>query len=477
MLTRGLLALLTFALPLCTATARAEAPLRAGIAVTDITPPKGYRMSGYFSERLNTGTRDPLLAKAVVFEQDGERAALVFCDLIGVSLTVSTEARNRIELQTGIPADHVAIAATHTHTGPLYSGALREHFHRKTVEQVGSDPHEATDYPAELVDKLVAVVADAHARLQAVRLAAGTAQEDRLSFNRRFHMTDGTVRFNPGQQNPDIVRVAGPIDPDVGLLSITPADAAADAAPEAAIVAFALHLDTLGGTEYSADYPKVLQDKLRESFGPGFMSLFGAGTCGDINHVDVRIKGRRTTEEIGTLLADTVADGLKTLTPVESPSLAVRAALVNAPRQTYTDAELAEATRNMDHLGTPTLSFLEQVAAYKTVALSQRPEPTLPIEVHVFRLSSEVAIVTLPGEVFVDLGLAIKDASPFATTLVIELTNDAPGYIPTQKAFVEGSYETVNSQIAPGGGERMVETAIGLLRELKAANMESVPAP
>jgi hypothetical protein len=64
------------------------------------------------------------------------------------------------------------------------------------------------------------------------------------------------------------------------------------------------------------------------------------------------------------------------------------------------------------------------------------------------------------------LGLAIKRASPFATTLVIELCQDAPGYIPTKKAFAEGSYETVNSRVAPGGGEEMAEAAIRLLNAL-----------
>jgi len=69
--------------------------------------------------------------------------------------------------------------------------------------------------------------------------------------------------------------------------------------------------------------------------------------------------------------------------------------------------------------------------------------------------------------VFVDLGLAIKKASPFPTTVVVELCNDAPGYVPTRKAFAEGSYETVNSRVQPGGGEMLVETAIELLNELK----------
>jgi hypothetical protein len=109
------------------------------------------------------------------------------------------------------------------------------------------------------------------------------------------------------------------------------------------------------------------------------------------------------------------------------------------------------------------------VKATKIMNLQLRSPATLPLEVQVFRLSDDLAIVGLPGEVFVDLGLTIKRGSPFARTLVIELCNDNPAYIPTKKAFVEGSYETVNSLIQPGGGEAMVETALRLLKELKSA--------
>ena len=77
------------------------------------------------------------------------------------------------------------------------------------------------------------------------------------------------------------------------------------------------------------------------------------------------------------------------------------------------------------------------------------------------------AIVTLPGEIFVELGLAIKERSPFANTLVIELANESCHYVPTCKAFTEGSYETINSVLMPGGGEMLVDAAVGLLNELK----------
>src|SRR5690606_30145480 len=118
-------------------------------------------------------------------------------------------------------------------------------------------------------------------------------------------------------------------------------------------------------------------------------------------------------------------------------------------------------------VGQRRLSFLNEVKAYAIVETADYGSPTLPLEVQVFRLSEDVAIVTLPAEVFVELGLAITAASPFKTTLVIELANDCPGYIPTKKAFAEGSYETVNSRVQPGVGEQLVETAVSLLRDLK----------
>jgi hypothetical protein len=274
-------------------------------------------------------------------------------------------------------------------------------------------------------------------------------------------MKDGTVRFNPGVLNPDIVRAAGPIDPEVGMVFFNEADSDA-----AAIVNFALHLDTVGGTNYAADYPYYLEQSLREKYGDKFVLLFGAGTCGDINHIDVTKKQRLKTDNIGRTLAETVIAKKESLKTIVEPSLAVRSGIVEAPLQQFRPDKIAWARESIKKVGTRELSFLQQVEAYKILARQMRPGQTIPLEVQVFRLSRDVAIVGLPGEVFVDLGLAIKRASPFATTLVIELCQDAPGYIPTKKAFAEGSYETVNSRIAPGGGEMMAEAAIRLLKEL-----------
>lgn len=449
----------------CAAADAADQPLRVGAAEADITPPAGYRMSGYFHERLNTGTRDLLKAKALYLEQGDVRAALVFCDLIGVPAGVVERARKLILGQSEVPAENVLVAATHSHTGPLYQGVLREHFHRLAVERQGADPQEAVDYSESLVRQIAAAVAQARERARPASLSAGIATRDDISFNRRFHMKNGSVVFNPGRLNPDIVRPAGPIDPAVGILLARDPDASR---PLAALTVFALHLDTVGGTQYSADYPYFLERDLRKQWGDDLISLFGAGTCGDINHIDVKSQGTGMpdTERIGMALAATVTGAADSLRPIERPSLAVAHATVDVPAQSYTPEQIAAARANISKVGTRELSFLEQVEACKIMSIELRGQKTLPLEVQVFRLGDDVALVALPGEVFVELGLEIKRRSPFATTLVVELANDCPHYLPTRKAFAEGSYETVNSIIEVGGGEKLVEQAVSLLEGL-----------
>ncbi len=447
------------------------AELAAGVVVRDITPPVGYRMCGYFRERLNTGTHDPLQAKAMVLRQGNESAALVFCDLASIAREVSDRARDMASERTGIPAANILIAATHSHTGPLYFGALRNRFHEVTVAEHGEDLHEPYDYAEKLARKLAEAIAAAHACAQPVSIEAGTAQQAGLSFNRRFHMKgDGPVRFNPGKLNPNIVRVAGPIDPEVGILLARDAD---ERRPLFSLTVFPLHLDTVGGTDYSADYPLYVEQTIRQEFGSGFVSVFGQGTCGDINHVDVSHKrpqkGQVEAERIGSELGQTVLAAIPGLESVDTPSLAVRSVMVDVPLRPCTSEEVARARTDIARVGDGKVPFLERVATYRIMAQQLREGKTVPLEVQVFRLSDGVAVVGLPGEVFVELGLAIKEQSPFATTLVVELANDSPHYVPTEKAIAEGSYETVNRIIDSGGGELLVDAATALLDELAPA--------
>jgi len=337
------------------------------------------------------------------------------------------------------------------------------------VKKFGKDPQEEIHYPDFLADKLVTVWSEANRKLAPARVVAGIAKQEKLSFNRRYHMKNGRVAFNPGQMNTNIVKAAGPVDPDVALLFVrTPNNANV----LGGLTVFACHCDTIGGTEFSADYPFFLQQTLREEFGEKFVSAFAAGTCGDINHINTgikeeRVKGFDVAERIGASLGKTVLAVHENLPTITKPRFAVASKTLTVPLQEVTEEQVKAARANLKLLeGPDSGSFTEKVVAVKNVDLANRGK-TWPMEVQVFSLDNDTAIVGLPGEIFADLGLAIKAASPFKRTFVISICNDRPGYVPTKKAFSEGSYEVTNSRVKPGGGEMLVETAIELLKKLK----------
>jgi neutral ceramidase len=438
-----------------------------GAAEVDITPPIGHRMAGYFDERLATGIHDPLRAKAIVLKQGREEVALVFCDVVGFSLNVTTNARALASRQTGIPVSNIVICATHSHTGPLFDDVRRHYFHEAAVSKYGTDPQEKIYYPDFLTERVVKVMVAAQAAARPARLQAGIVKQPGLPFNRRYWMKNGKVAFNPGQLNPNILRPAGPVDSDVGILLIRDAKTRG---PFAAATVFAMHCDTVGGTEYSADYPYYLQQRLRQAFGKDFISAFGAGTCGDLNQIDVSkkepFKGFEVATRLGAALGATVVDASGRLGVIKNPSLAVRNKRLTVPLQEVTPEQLADAKSKIGKLGDPDADFFLKVRAVRALDLA-RLGPTRLMEVQVFRLDADTAVVCLPCEIFVELGLAIKQGSPFKNTIVISMCNDRPSYVPTQKAFTEGSYEVTNARVKPGAGEMLVDAAVKLLKEMK----------
>ena len=455
-------------LPSARAAGQEPAPLLVGQSSIDITPPVGYRMAGYFYERRSTAIHDPLLAKTLVFKQADTAFSITVCDLCHMSPAVVTQARALASKQTGIPADHIAVSATHTHTGPDYFGVLRDHLHRLALATHGKDPAEEVDYPNVLAEKIAQGIARAAESAKPATLKIGAGKQNNLAFNRRFFMKDGSVGWNAGKKNPNIVKPAGPIDPDISILSI----ARGDGPPDAMLTAFALHADTVGGLEYSADYPHYLEETLRARLNaPNLLSVFGQGTSGDVNHVDVSTdrpqKGHEEAQRIGTELASNVLDAMASLRPIDRPRIAVATTRVGLPVQQYTPEEVANARSLFAKIQERKLPFLVGVKATKIVKIYDRylGQP-IPAQIQAFRIADDTAILTLPGEVFVELGLAIKQQSPFKHTILIELANDSFGYIPTKRAYEEGNYEPTNSTVQSGSGEKLVEAAVGLLRRL-----------
>jgi neutral ceramidase len=458
-----------------------DEPLKIGIAETDITPPIGFPMAGYYHERLAEGTIDPLKAKAIVFRGAKEQAAWVACDLIGISTDLSRAIRARASEKTGIPVANIVVSATHSHTAPDYGKELV-----KFLDKAPQDPLRA-GYIEKLIAGPISAISEAFAKAEPMLLEAGSAtQQTPVSFNRRFVMRDGSVKTWMNWQNPEVVRAAGPIDPEIGLIMAR----SIDGKPRGILSNFALHLDTVSGTKWSADYPSFIEYSLRKTPGNDVISIFGTGCCGDINHVNPRSPERNKADVIGGSIGLTVQEQLDKLQKVDATDIIVKSRVVQLPLQDATKEEVAKsieilaAARRKEKV-----EFLEHVMAYKKLMLDhfRHREPfanadehiswglskslagigdSIPVDVTVIAFGRDVAIVYLPGEVFVELGLAIKQASPFRTTMVVELTNCVETiYIPNRAAFAGGSYEVTNAATMPGSGELLVETAVSLLRE------------
>lgn len=456
--------------------------LLVGLAETDITPPVGFPMAGYYHERLAEGSLDPLKAKAIVFRSGDTSAAIVVCDLIGIATDLSREVRRLASERTGIPADNIVIAATHSHTAPDY---MRELW--LSLGDESQDEARAA-YIEILISGPVEAIVQANERAVPARLDSGSAtQTTPVAFNRRFVMRDGSVQTWQNYENPDVVRAAGPIDPEIGLVAVRDEGTGN---VRGILSNFALHLDTVGGTNWSADYPYYIEGTLREALGEDIVSIFGTGCCGDINHVNPASAERNTAIVIGQSLGTTIVDGLPSLEPSEDNQLWVGSQVVQLPLQQVGQLEVERSVEIVELARSgASVDFFEHVTAYKTLILDQflHDEPfvatadhitwglsrslagvgeTLPVDVTVMTIGRDVAIVCLPGEVFVELGLAIKQASPYETTLVIELSNAVETiYIPTRAAYAGGSYEVTNSNLQPGAGEMLVEAALQLLRE------------
>lgn len=447
------------------------AELKVGAAAVSLTPPAGIGMAGYYHERAQDGSLDELQAKAMVLDDGTTRAAVVVCDLISMPAWIATEARRLIRERTAIPGSNVLIAATHTHTAPV----LHREWSRDSFD--GGDKPVARDYSRSLPGRIAEAVAQADGRRQPARLSVARGQEPDLARNRRFWMRDGTVAWNPGKGNTNIVRPAGPIDPEVGLLwAELPGPRPA---PLLAFVNYAMHPDTTGGTRLSADYPGVLARTLAACRGTNLITVFANGTCGNLNHIDVRSAapqgGPAEAARLGTILAAAVLKVLPSLQPLAAPGpLRVSREIVRLPPAPFTPQELEQArfdvrTARDNQRG----GFMKLVRAYRILDTAAREGRPFEVEVQVITLGREAAWVSWPGEIFVELGLDLKKRSPFPHTYNVELANTAIGYIPNRSAYAEGAYEVESARVAEGSGELLVESA---LRQLHALARAAVPA-
>lgn len=433
----------------------AGAVLQFGRAAVEITPP--LEMPFHVPQRPPfpvvpaEGVHDPLHVKAVVFADNGVKAAIVACDLTSIPVHFIDQARRRVGEITSVPPENVMITATHTHTGP---NIRPQNFQRATPEQ----KRVAAEYLRQLPEFIAESVRAAERDLRDARLHGAIGQVDGVAFNRRFLMRDGTVRANPGKSDvkvlADIVRPAGPTDPSLPLLYL----AAPDGKPLATLFNFAIHLDTTGGFRYSADFPHAIDRILAAVKGPEMMSHFTYGAAGNINHYYLldpqrhhRVKGYDEASRIGTHLAAEIIRCYDHLRPLPATAIKVSREIVPLLLHEKIAPELAKKYGDAPTFDDRDTRYTRRGDKY-----------TFDAEVMVITIGDEVAFVGAPGELFVELGFAIKHGSPYQFTFINSLANGSIGYVPNRKAHSEGAYgaSLQSTKCHPGSGEAIVDSAI-----------------
>ena len=431
--------------------------LRAGAARANLQPHVGCHLQGSLTDRISNNLHDELYAKALVIDNGETRVGFVVCDLIVVIGGMTEKVKARVAEEVGIPPENLLVSATHTHYAP-------------SIMDIALVPPE-TEFVERVPQQIADAVALAVQHLEPAQLGFAVGSVPTEVHNRRHYMRDGSVKMNPPATSPEIVKPAGPTDPALSVLVAR----ATDRRPLGVLANLSLHYVGSAGLDISADYFGAFDRALQRCAGASFPAIMSNGCAGDINNINF-FRPRPTApdpyfhaERVANVCAGEAWKAWNTLWEedyLDDVPLAGAIEWVDVhPRRPSAEQVAADTAYLNEH--TVEEDPVRWMYCRERLKMQDFPDPvTVPIQA--IRIG-DLAFVGLPGEVFVEMGLAIKQRSPFQHTVPISLANDCAGYIATDQALDEGSYETELCRwvYVPQGTEgQWVDAAVGLLEQL-----------
>lgn len=388
--------------------------LKAGVAKIDITPPDvvGVTVAGH--RRAVTGVRDPLRAGVLILDDGETKAAIVTLDTIGAWEDMVHDARARIEIEAGVPAANILVAASHNHSGPGYVENMR--------------------WAADLIKRLGMAAKQAAGAMKPVSIGYG---EDRISFGinrRKTYDGRAVVRLNAD----------GPNDPRVKVLRF---DDGASLTPMAVIMHAVCHpcfftWGDKGSQPYPKGYPKMSADFPGEAqtfvemcYAQRTSALFLQGCAGDIRPnlpgYPYRCADEADIQWAGRDLGGAVA----------------RAAAFSVTREQLRMRE----------------SFYPIRVASEVVELPGKEGP-VRAELMAMKIGPFL-LLTMPGEPMVEYGFKLEKAiADRATPIIVGYANGNIGYIATAEAHTVGGYEP-NRSILKAEAEAILVKQLGVLAD------------
>lgn len=436
-------------------------PFYAGFSRETTTPPMGIGLCGYYIDRKADTVLDDLEVNTVAFSDGKKTAVMMVLDAEGIAKSDTDTLRRHVAECTGLPIESVWLSCTHCHTGPFI-----EENHPSAIER---------GYFGTLKEKLVTAAKKAVADLKPARLGYAVATAPDISYVRRFRMKDGTIRTNPGVNNPDIEAPIGEVDERVNVVRID-----RENAETIVIVNFGVHPDTVGGNNISADYPGFLR-RTTERTLDNVKCVFLNGAEGDVNHVNVSPKngeanglfadfdgprGYAHTRHMGNVLTGSVLQVYEKVNYVDTDKVDFTVKTVKVPANLPKPEEIPQATYyndlhnagRDDEIPFTAMALTTVVAnAARIKRLEHGPE-FFDIYVTVFAIGN-IAFVGFSGEPFTVMGTRLKNSEAFKMILPCALTNGRQGYFPARSAYDEGGYEASASDFKAGVAELLVDEA------------------
>ena len=451
-------------------------PLFAGAARVKLDPPVGLAMLGYGSRiGHNAGVHDDLAAQALVLSDGANRVAIAGVDVLAIGIRIADDIRERVAAETDVRPDSILICATHTHSAPAFNIFATPRADANRAE--GRD----LEWERALPQKIASAIIQANENLEPATLRVATAPFT-LGINRRL--------MRPHHQVQLAANRVGPADAEVMALGAY--------RPDESAIAFLTNYPCHGvvlcedNLLYSRDWPGFAMDEIEgasASAGRLPISIFVQGATGNI---DPRSRGNfEVAEQFGREMGRATFDALQRARKIGDARISLRriplslklkdnradlavaracAAQTQASLDSHRGGDGFQLKRLRDHHA----QSLAALGALELLEEQNRRDRRVDIArgelatAMTITTVGNLAIVGIPGELFVELGIALKANPQFPHTFVAGYCNDLIGYIPTRAAYAEGGYEVDTARIAAGSGETIVATALTALATMRA---------
>lgn len=406
---------------------------RAAAAKADITPSSPKWLMGY-ADRQSTGVLDHIYVRVAALEAEGVQVYLVSSDLTLFSPSVYDDVAGELQRTMGIPRLNFWWGVTHTHAAPevgppgIYPALLK-----------GRGGHEWNREYADFVKRnLIHAVAEARGKLESARITFGQGIAF-ANINRRAKEADGHISLG---FNPD-----GPADRQIGLIRLE----RPDGSPIALLANYAMHGTVMGGENLlvSGDGSGVVESYLEEKLKVPV--LYFNGAAGNLAPI---YTGRRNARDghltqFRVLLGDHILEAARTMGPAtDDVKLGTAEKMILTPQK--------EGLVWPEELG--------RYAAFEGQPGEGRPLVKLPVR---FLRINDTLIWSAPVEMFCEIAMAVRNASPFLHTFYFGYTNGWLAYLPTAQAFADGGYEPTTSVFTSRAQTDVTEGVIAFIQGLK----------